>query len=136
MSPLCKNIDCAILLFFASSCRLKFLTLSMTVSRLEISMQNCIRLLLAFGDDGADTLLFVRDRLISIRESRIRTFKVRNLVIVNKCVSNDMLSFMNVPAGANKHYCMQTVRGTRIDCLRYLAVRQGCPRSWIDLSWQ
>jgi len=99
-------------------------------------MQNCIQLLLAFGGDGADTLLFVRDRLISIRESGIRTFKVWNLVIIKKCVSNDILLFMNVPAGANKHYCMQTVRGTRIDYLRYLAVRQGCLRSWVDLSWQ
>lgn len=47
-------------------------------------VQTCIQLLLAFGDDGGDTLVFELDgRKVSIGKSRVRRFKFWNLPNVN-----------------------------------------------------
>jgi hypothetical protein len=48
-------------------------------------MQDCIQLLLAFGDDGTDALILPDDQLrnVGIGEYGVRGIKVWNLDIVN-----------------------------------------------------
>lgn len=59
-------------------------------------VQNCVQLLLAFGDNGEDALVFVYgDRLIVIGELGVGGFKVWNLAIVNNTPCNLVIHTIN-----------------------------------------